>query len=513
MLGWLLWAPLAVARWLLTPIPLSLMALVFAYVYYKYRENADFWTSRGVPGPKKILLFGNEFGPPFYKPILEVEEWLYQKQGGKKFCGYFEFNQPILFVGDLDLIRDITIKNFESFANHREFVMSEEFEDMLSQVNGPKWKQTRTVMSPTFSASKLKSMHQLTMDNASNLSRYLQEQMAEHGEVEMKDSFGKFTIDNIAACAFGVNCDSFNDPNSRFASHASEFINTRFWTIVYISLQMILPQSIGYKLPNPWQKASTFFSNVTNKTIAHRQSHASTSSRNFLELLLETRDKDGNRILSERSITQQSVLFFIAGYDTTATLLTFAAYSLATSPECQKKVQEEIDAVLERHGGQLTYDAVMEMPYLDRVLSETLRLYPPASQTDRESTQDYIIPGTDVHLPKGTQVLISMFQIHRDPDIYPDPLRFDPDRFLPEEKEKRHPCAYLPFGSGPRSCIAMRFALFEAKVALVAVLKEMTLEPTTKTPQSPVPLDGTSFITTPKGKKLHLKATTRVQSG
>ncbi|XP_037094220.1 probable cytochrome P450 6a14 [Pollicipes pollicipes] len=123
------------------------------------------------------------------------------------------------------------------------------------------------------------------------------------------------------------------------------------------------------------------------------------------------------------------------------------------------------------------------MTYLDRVLSETLRLYSPATRLERECTKDYTLPGTNVHLPKGTLVQIPVLVLHRDPDHYPDPLRFDPDRFLPEEREKRHPCAYLPFGQGPRNCIAMRFALFEAKVALAALLQKATLLSTEKSPR------------------------------
>jgi len=177
--------------------------------------------------------------------------------------------------------------------------------------------------------------------------------------------------------------------------------------------------------------------------------------------------------------------------------MTFAALSLTTSPECQQQVQEEIDAVLKRHDGQLTYDALLEMSYLDRVLSETLRLYPSSFFLRRECTKDYTLPGTGVNMPAGTQVHIPTFAIQRDPDHYPDPLRFDPDRFLPEQK--RDPCAHLPFGVGPRNCIGMRFALFEAKVALVAVLRENTLKPGPRTPKAPIPFDTHVFNLFPRG--------------
>ena len=154
----------------------------------------------------------------------------------------------------------------------------------------------------------------------------------------------------------------------------------------------------------------------------------------------------------------------------------------------------------------------MDMPYLDRVLAETLRMYPPVTRLERVCTKDYTLPGTNVNIPVGTLVLLPVFAVHRDPDHYTDPLKFYPDRFLPEEKEKRHPCAFLPFGAGPRNCIAQRFALFETKVAMASILKELTLKPTPETPLHPMPLEDRGLLTTPKGKKVPLLAVPRYEA-
>jgi len=489
--GWLLSAIWAVAGWLLSPVPIVTIAITVATLYFYITRNYNFWPSRGVPGPPGGTYLGNT--------MIEVDLKLYRELGGKRYCGWIEMGRPALHVGDPDLIRDITIKDFEHFADRRHFTLSDDFRHMLTVLNGPKWKATRAVMSPSFSASKLKGMHQLCLDNAAKLVEYLREEMAQKDEVEMKNSFGRFTMDNIAACAFGVDCNSFVDPNTEFAKQATVFFKPfRGYSLIRIALMMMFSDRLARWLPDPYKASNDFFKRVVSTTIEHREK-SGTTRRDFLQLLLETKDKDGNRVLTNDSIVMQSVLFFFAGYDTTATLLTFAAYSLATSPECQEKVQEEIDAVLERHGGQLTYEAVMEMTYLDRVLSETLRLYPPALRLERQCSKDYTLSGTNVNIPAGLVIQMNVLGIHRDPDHYPDPLRFDPDRFLPEEKEKRHPCAYLPFGSGPRNCIAMRFALFEAKVALAAVLQENTLTRGPRTPDPPLPYDETAFMLKPKG--------------
>ena len=507
MLGWLLTVPLEVVRWLFTPLPLAVITVLFLWIYYTITKNFDFWKSRGVPGPAPRFPWGHSYGPPFWAPISEFEDWLYSQQGGKKFCGYFEMHRPVLFVGDPDLIRAITIKDFEFFTDRRDQGVGEDLKDAVSILNGAEWKETRSVMSPAFSTSKLKAMHQLTLDNAQNLTQYVMEDMKKNGEVEIKDMLGRFTMDNIASCAFGVTCNSFTDPNSKFATEAAKLFELNVLSLLRFVAEMYFPKEIMNRMPDPLQRTIDFFSGVVNKTIDHREKNPG-SARDFLQLLMETKDKDGKRILTNKSIVAQSVLFFFAGYDTTATLLTFVAYCLATNPEIQERVQEEVDEAVANHGG-LTYDAVQDMPYLDRVMSETLRLYPPATRLERESTKDYTLAGTNVHVPARTLVQISALAIHRDPDHYPDPLQFDPDRFLPEERERRHPCAYIPFGSGPRNCLAMRFALFEAKVALAALMREMTLKPTPKTPSPPMPLDKRSLLLSPAGGKLILMAVSR----
>ncbi|XP_043245172.1 cytochrome P450 9e2-like [Amphibalanus amphitrite] len=511
MLGWLLTAPLAVLSWLCSPVPLTVIVLLCAWIYRTATKNFDFWKSRGVPGPAPCFPWGNETGPPLSKPLYEVETWLYREHGGKKYCGFFEMHRPVLFVGDPDLIRSITIKDFEYFTDHSDQGIAEDLKGALIALKGAKWKESRAVLTPAFSSSKLKGMHQLVLDNTQNLTKYVMEDMNKKGEVDIRDMFARYTMDNIASCAFGVKSNSFDDSKSRFATEASNLFQISFLGVVRFMAETVFPKPLLKWLPGPQQKAIDFFTDVVNKTIDYRDKHP-TSSRDFLQLMMDTKDKDGNRILTSKSIMAQAVLFFIGGFDTTASLLTFAAYSLATHPEIQERVQEETDEVLSKHGA-LTYDAVHEMPYLDQVLAETLRLYPPFSRTERVATKDYTLPGTDIRLPTGTAVQMSPFAIQRDPDHYPDPLRFDPDRFLPEEKERRHPCVYLPFGSGPRVCIATRFALFEAKVALVALLKQATLKPTSTTPPPPAPLDKKSFILSPEGQKLPLLVVPRSKTG
>jgi len=338
--GWLLSLLWTVLLGLLSPLPLAMLAVTFGTFYYYMTVNYDFWASRGVSGPPAKFPGGH--GLKDSDKVTEVDRQLYEDFGGKRYCGYMELRRPVFFTGDPELIRAITIKDFEHFTDRRHFAQNEDFKKFLSVLSGPEWKTTRAVMTPSFSTSKLKGMHQLTLNNATNLSKYLQEEMAQKGEVDAKDCFGRFTMDNIASCAFGVNSNSFTDPNAEFAKHASSvFKPFKGFSLVRL-LCIMLFSDWFMKLPDPIQPSIDFLKRVVKTTVRHRES-SSTSRRDFLQLLLETRDKDGNRVLSDDSLVTQSILFLFAGYDTTTTLMSYAAYSLATNPDVQRQAQEEVD--------------------------------------------------------------------------------------------------------------------------------------------------------------------------
>ncbi|GFT90518.1 cytochrome P450 3A4, partial [Nephila pilipes] len=135
--------------------------------------------------------------------------------------------------------------------------------------------------------------------------------------------------------------------------------------------------------------------------------------------------------------------------------------------------------------GKLTYEALQNMKYMDNVISETLRLFPPAVRLERKAVGDYKLADTGITIPKGMIVTIPSYAMHRDPELFPEPERFDPDRFTPEERAKRDQYSYLPFGAGPRNCVGMRFALMEIKVCLACVVANFKIK---RCPETKVPL-------------------------
>lgn len=161
-------------------------------------------------------------------------------------------------------------------------------------------------------------------------------------------------------------------------------------------------------------------------------------------------------------ITAQAVLFFQAGFDTISATMCHIAHELAINPDIQQRLQAEIDDTYEENGGKMPYEVLIKMKYLDMVISEGLRKWPTGILTDRVCTKPYALPPVEdgakpVQLLKGDLLWIPIFGLHRDAEYYPNPEKFDPERFSDENKDKIEPFAFIPFGCGPRNCIGMAY--------------------------------------------------------
>lgn len=189
----------------------------------------------------------------------------------------------------------------------------------------------------------------------------------------------------------------------------------------------------------------------------------------LLGTLLAAQD-DAGAAMSDQQLRDESVTLFLAGHETTALLLGHTLYLLSKYPDVERRLYAEIEAVLD---GQLPTAAdVARLPYTERVLKEAMRLCPPAWMTGREAMEDVEIAGC--RIPRGGQIVLSQWIVHRDPRWYPNPEAFDPDRW--EDEASRPRFAYFPFGGGPRVCIGNHFAMMEATLLLAIVLQRYHLE-------------------------------------
>jgi len=191
----------------------------------------------------------------------------------------------------------------------------------------------------------------------------------------------------------------------------------------------------------------------------------------LLSMLLAAQDEDGRR-MTDQQVRDEVMTLFLAGHETTALSLTYTFLLLSRNPDSARELEAELDQVLGPRAP--TLEDLPKLTFLHGVVLESMRLYPPAWSIGREATTDCTIGGYDV--PKGGQVWIVQWAMHRDPKYFPDPEKFDPHRWLDGLEKKLPKFAYFPFGGGPRICIGNTFAIMEAELVLATVLQKFRIK-------------------------------------
>lgn len=183
-----------------------------------------------------------------------------------------------------------------------------------------------------------------------------------------------------------------------------------------------------------------FFLKSFIQTFQYRENNP-VNRNDFVSLLLELKD-----VYTKEELAAEAFIIFFGGFETSSSLMTFMLYELALNPDIQNRLREEIITGIEENDGKLSYDMLLGFKYLDMVVNETLRKYPPIPTPIRKCTKEFNIPGTDLIIPEGTVVLINAFSLQRDPEYFSDPEKFDPERFNDENIRNIKPFTNIPFG-------------------------------------------------------------------
>ena len=290
--------------------------------------------------------------------------------------------------------------------------------------------------------------------------------------VDVANLFSLFALDVIMRAAFGMETNLQTNPDPELVDKARKVFQTPLW----IRFFSMFPFWEYFSKYVSFLQNADYFVGLSRSILAQRQQQGHSGNRDLVQLMLEAHEEivHGVRKLSIDEVTAQSVTFLVAGFETTGNTLSSTAYYLATYPEVQDRITQEVDEALDSSGSESLYDVVQKMPYLDQVISEVLRLCGPAFSLFRGCEEETVIKG--VRFPKGIDVNIPPYVLHRDPEVWDNPLEFNPENFSPEAKEKRDPYSFLPFGTGPRQCIGMRFALLEIKLGLREILRRFKFE-------------------------------------
>lgn len=478
-LGAILWNILGVAT--------ALLAVVYAYFKWSYQ----YWKRKNVPYFEGKIPFGS-LGNPFTIHMDESLTQMYNKAKAKgwKYCGLYVLSAPSLLVLDLELLKNILMKDFQYFPDRG--LYSNEKDDPvgahLAALSGSRWKSMRSKLTPTFTSGKLKAMFQTLVDCGLVFENYVVENIKPEEPIDIKNVLSCFSTDIIGSCAFGLECNSFTEPDSAFRRFGiSALATSKLGALKSLFCQSFPDLARSLKMRQTAAHLSEFFTNIVEDTISYREKN-NVVRKDFLQLLMEMRAKeDGHsgagdsNTLTMKEIVAQSFVFFVAGFETSASTMTFALFELATHPQIQEKLRKEIIEVLAKHDGKMTYDTLNEMKYLSQVIDETLRMHAPAQALQRVCVSDYKIPGEDVVIEKGCRVAISVNALHYDEEYWKNPKEFDPDRFSEEKRKTMNQFTFLPFGQGPRICIGERFALMQVRVGLTCLLRKFRVKLDKKT--------------------------------
>ncbi|MGZ3452898.1 MAG: cytochrome P450 [Polyangiales bacterium] len=289
---------------------------------------------------------------------------------------------------------------------------------------------------------------------------------ADGQEINVHQEMSRLTMEVVSDVLFGASISAHDVSEVREAMEIiNEFYANSPEAIVKLPAWVPTPRNLRMT------RAVEQIDRLIYRIIAKRRATSAERRDDLLGVLLAAQDDDGAG-MSDQQLRDEAITLFLAGHETTALALSHTLYLLSKHPEVERKVQAELTSVL---AGRLpTADDVRSLFYLDRVLKESMRLYPPAWTTGREALDDIEIRGTTI--PKGAQLLMSQWIVHRDARFFPNPEGFDPDRWEPERAQSLPKYAYFPFGGGPRVCIGNHFAVMEATLMLAIILQRFRVE-------------------------------------
>jgi len=405
------------------------------------------------------------------------------------------FNVRIVSISSPEIAHEIFIEHARSFEKTLALKMA--FQPLagkgLFTSEGDLWRRQRKLMAPLFHPTAVRGYGEL-------MNEVIGRRLATWKDGEVIDA-GREMMHIAMGVAGKVlfDSDAFDDADELGAAIQEMFA---YVTAQGASVSLIARATVGIKLldlgelppwadrvrnrvveqlgePPPWPTAKNRRVRAAIKmldekidSLIQERRRVGLDRKDLLSRLLVARDEDDGSVMSDRQVRDEAVTLFVAGHETTATGATWALHFLSQNPEVYARWQSEARALEGKVPGA---DDVPRLPYSLAVFKEELRFYPPAFVLDRVAIEDVEIVGTS--MPRGTTIMVCPYSLHRNPALWPEPTRFNPDRFTPEAEAKRHRLAWLPFGAGPRVCIGAQLANLEAQLLLSQIAQRFDLTP------------------------------------
>ncbi|CAN8008001.1 unnamed protein product, partial [Ixodes pacificus] len=460
------------------------------------KKTFSYFKDIGIPGPKPNIIWGNlweyhENG--FYRAL---NKWC--KEYGDIF-GFYNGDVPILVVRDLEFLKHVFVKNFSNFTDRGLTMVKDQTHPFIGRgvahAKGSHWKNIRSCISSGFTILKIKQMMGHITEVGDVFVKVLDKNVDKGKEVCMLETMQGLAMDYIGRAAFGINTTFQDDLKNPFLITAQrtlkEVMTGPFHVLAHCTTSLSAVAAPILWLNEVFGSFSFIrFTQETSKVIELRKKNPELRRNDILQNLIDaeyeeptdaqasssnkttkgtTKDVSKTRTLTSEEVVMNTTMLFVAGFETTATALSYLTFALGKYPNVQDKVRQEVQEALEG-SGSLDYETVTQrLKYVGQVVNETMRLWPPVlTFTTRQAKDDFEYKNTKYKA--GTSIMSPTLQIQRDERFFPDPTKFDPDRFSEENEASIPKIAFQPFGVGPRNCLGNRLALVE----LVHTIARMT---------------------------------------
>ncbi|XP_051167082.1 cytochrome P450 6k1-like isoform X2 [Leptopilina boulardi] len=436
-------------------------------VYFYLTRNFNYWKNRGVVEISPHVIFGNftkcwtlKLSPGY---LLKK---FYEENENSPYVGIYIFDKPCLLVRDPEIIKRILIKDFNIFSNK---LMRSSENDKLSNnciflIESPKWKYFKSNLSNLFTSRKLKNIFEYLQDVREDLNFYLDSlNLTFEKRVNVKELCAKFTIDVVGLTVLGLKLNCLRNSNAEFQKIVKRKMTgvSNLRRAIEVTSICLMPEITNFFDFRFFENDGIeFFKKPFQESLSERKK-LKIKRHDLMDLLIQLRENNKNDSLEydlkleENDLLSQAMIFFLAGYDSSALTMSSTLYELARKPDIQNKLRGEINESLLKNNGKITYNMITDLPYLEMVILETLRMYPVLPIIDRIAVNDYKIEETGLLIEKGTPILIPMLGLHYDRNYFSNPNEYDPENFSDFNKSSRNPYVFMPFGIGPRSCIGI----------------------------------------------------------
>ena len=370
----------------------------------------------------------------------------------------------------------------------------------LVDSHGEIWKGLKKSTSGAFSLNRLKKALPLFNGTCREMVNYLHSQPHEKVEIDVDDMIKRCAINTLGTVGFGMDVNSFKDRNNELKKYADELFDvSRFLLASFVPSFMRI-----FRIPIFRKESSDYVEKVVVNNIKAREGE--TKERKDILGAMVKIHKENPADFPIKLISKTCLQFMTDGYITIAESIICTIYMIAVNPKIEERLQEEIDRVFDNKddpNGDLTDDDINELNYLDMVFKETMRIAG-IGAVPRQCTKPWKVPNSDLVLPVGTICLLPIGALQMEPKYWDDPEEFIPERFSEENKGNIRSGTYFPFGQGPRMCLGNNFARFEAKVALIYLLRNFSIIDGAKLPKK-MELDPNAFLLPKGGLKLKFK--------